>query len=219
MNTRRLFLACIPLAFLSCATGPSSGTGPRLTVSERREGYVDLFNGRDFQNWVIMGERAGWRIADGVLVSDGGQGGNWLRTIREYDDFILRLEWRVAPGGNSGVFIRCTENGNPWETGHEIQISNEQPPRDDAHCTGSLYGSVAVDPRPDESPNVWHQYEIRCQGKRITVIVDGVTVVDARMDKVEAIRDKPLRGFVGLQDSHTAEGKWVEYRKIRIRVL
>ncbi|MBI1390165.1 MAG: DUF1080 domain-containing protein [bacterium] len=178
--------------------------------------YQSLNN---LDQWVIMGSAQGWSQQDGVIRSEGGKGGNWLRSPREYGDFSLRLEYRVAPGGNSGVFIRCAEQGNPWETGHECQISNEQPPRDDMHCTGSLYGNVVVITRPDESPEVWHQYEILCKGTRIIVYVDGIKTEDVDQAQVDAIKDKPLKGFIGLQDSHTDEGKWIEFRNIQIREL
>ncbi len=216
MRVSRFILAgVLGLVVAGCACGRKA-CAPR---DEFEPGFVSLFNGETLDNWVVMGKAAGWKVRDGVIHSGGGRGGEWLRSVKQYGDFILRLEWKVSRGGNSGVFIRCKETGSPWDTGHEIQISNEQPPRDDLHCTGSLYGSVAVNPRPDETPNRWRQYEITCRGKRITVKVDGVTCVDAEMDKVPAIADKPLRGYLGVQDSHTGIGKFVEYRNIRIKEL
>lgn len=200
-------------------TGPAEGGGNQLTAEEQKEGYELLFNGRNLDNWIIMGNPEGWAVKEGVIRSEGGKGGNWLRLRWPYSDFILRLQWKVSPGGNSGVFIRCGEAGDPWITGHEIQISNEQPPRDDLHCTGSLYGTVAVKPRPDESPDIWHEFEIRAIGKQITVLCDGKICVDANMEAVEAIRSKPLSGFIGLQDSHTGEGGAIEYRNLRIKDL
>ncbi len=179
------------------------------------DGFVSLFNGKDLDGWVVMGDPAGFVVKDGVIRSDGASGGLWLRSVRQYSDFVLKVDWRVSRGGNSGVFIRCTEDGYPWVTGSEIQISNE--PRDDAHCTGSLYGSVAVNPRPDESADKWHTFEIRCRGRQITVLSDGVKVVDADGDKVEALKARPLSGYIGLQDSHAPKGSYIEYRNIRIK--
>lgn len=171
------------------------------------------------EHWVIMGNADGWSYSNGIIRSEGGRGGDWLRSRRTYSDFVLRLEYRVAPGGNSGVFIRCREDGNPWETGYECQISNEQPPRDELHCTGSLYGYVPVIQRPDESPNVWHRYEILCKGTRIMVFVNGIKTVDVDQNEMESTRNKPLSGYIGLQDSHTEAGKWVEFRNVMIREL
>lgn len=180
---------------------------------------VMLFDGNDLDQWDIMGNPAGWMIVDGVLRSEGGKGGNWIKTKNQYSDFVLNLDYRISPGGNSGVFIRCAEEGNPWETGYECQISNEQPPRDPLHCTGSLYGYVPADPRPDEAPSVWHHYEIICKGARIIVYVNGIKTVDVDQSETAGIQNKPLSGFVGLQDAHSPEGHWVEFRNITIREL
>lgn len=182
-----------------------------------KDGFVSLFNGKDLSGWVIMGDPALFSVKDGVLHVVGPPNGLWLRSVRRYSDFILKLDWRVSRNGNSGVFIRCAEDGYPWETGSEVQITNE--PRDDMHCTGSLYGSLAVKPRPAESADKWHAFEIRCEGKHIAVISDGVTVIDADSDKVDALKNKPLSGYIGLQDSHAGQGSYIDYRNIRIKDL
>lgn len=183
-------------------------------------GWTPLFTGTDLSNFEVVGSPEGFVVTEeGVLRSEGGRGGDWMRSKKQYSDFVLHVEWRVSPGGNSGVFIRAASEGAPWETGHECQISNEQPPRDDLHCTGSLYGTVAANPRPDETPEVWRTYDIHCVGTRITVIVDDMRTVDVDAAEVEAIRDKPLVGYIGLQDSHTGEGYWVEYRNVWVKEL
>jgi hypothetical protein len=199
------------------ARGFNQGIVVRHAPGDIQPGFVKLFDGKTLAGWTVMGNPEGWQVVNGVIRSEAGKGGNWLRTNRTYSDFVLRLEWRVSQNGNSGVFIRCKENGNPWETGHEVQITNE--PRDDLHCTGSLYGTVAVNPRPDESFGRWHTFEIRCEGQRIQVIADGVRCVDADMSRDVAIRDKPLAGYIGLQDAHTRPGGWIEFRNIRLKEL
>ena len=192
---------------------------PQALAPDEAKGWVQLFNGKDLDGWEIMGDKAGWEILNGgVIRSDGAKGGNWLRYAKqEFGDFILRVEWRVSKDGNSGVFVRAKREGQPWVTGHEIQISNA--PRDDAHCTGSLYGSVAVKPRPDESPGRWHAFEIRCEGEHFVVLSDGVKIIDATYAKHEALRSRPLRGCIGLQDAHAGPGKWIEWRNIRLKPL
>ncbi|MBN2326758.1 MAG: DUF1080 domain-containing protein [Candidatus Omnitrophica bacterium] len=205
------------LCFVSCSWFDFSSS--KVTVNDIQNPYVSMLNGDDLGEWVVMGSREGWSIQDGVIHSEGGRGGNWLRSVREYSDFSLILDYKVSPGGNSGVFIRCAEEGNPWETGYECQISNEQPPRDELHCTGTLYGYVKANPRPDETPDQWHTYEIVCKKNRILVFVDGVNTVDVDQSQVENIKDKPLQGYIGLQDSHTEEGHYIEYRNIRLREL
>ena len=214
-----LVVGLILLACAGCCCHGAKPTQGPLRGAEPPAGFVSLFNGQNLDGWVVMGKQEGWQVRDGVIRSEGGKGGEWLRSVKQYDDFVLMIQWKVSPRGNSGVFVRCTEQGNPWETGHEIQISNERPPRDDMHCTGSLYGTVAVNPRPDETPNRWRTYEITCIGKKIAVKLDGVQCVAADMDQVAAIRDKPLRGYIGLQDSHTGPGGVIEYRDIFVKEI
>ena len=187
------------------------------------DGFVLLFNGKNFNGWEIMGKKEGWAIKDGVIRSGGGQGGNWLRTKKKYRDFILKVEWRVSKEGNSGVFIRSgrdlalSPDGLRLITGYEVQISNAR--RDDSHCTGSLYGFVAVKPRPDEAADRWHRFEIRCQRNRITVKSDGLKCIDFDQSTDAQTKKKPLKGYIGLQDSHSPKGHYIEYRNIRIKPL
>lgn len=181
-------------------------------------GFVSLFDGKNIaEHFVIKGKKESWQVADDVIRSTPG--GDRIMSKKQYGDFVLRLEWKVSKNGNSGVFVRVPspDDGAPWETGYEVQISNA--PRDDAHCTGSLYGVVGVKPRPDEAADVWHAYEITCRGGRVTVVSDGVRCIDARSEQHTAMRKRPRKGYIGLQDSHSAAGSTIEYRNIRIQEL
>ena len=180
-------------------------------------GFLNLLNGENLDGWTIMGDPGGWSIEDGIIRSEGLRGGDWLRFNEPQSDFILKLDWKVSENGNSGVFIRAAEEGRPWETGYEIQISNR--PRDDLHCTCSLYGYAAVDPRPDESADTWHTFEIHARAPRITVFSDGLKCTELDQSESEGAREKPLSGFVGIQDSHAGEGSYVEYRNIQLKLL
>ncbi|MDP6795705.1 MAG: DUF1080 domain-containing protein [Verrucomicrobiota bacterium] len=192
-------------------------TASFITHADENGATIKLFNGNDLSNWVVMGKQEGWEVKDGVIRSEGGNGGHWLRSKNKYQDFLFKVEWRVSKGGNSGVYIRSADKGQPWETGYEIQISNE--PRDDLHCTGSLYGFFPVKPRPDESADKWHTFEIHCKGTKIKIIADGVTCVNADQAKHEKAKFKPLVGYVGLQDSHSPTGHYVEYRNVTLKAL
>jgi hypothetical protein len=216
MSHRQWTLAALIVGLL----GPAA---PRTTAAE--EGFVPLFNGQNLDGWVFKGKKEAWEVKDGVLRSEGGKGGEWIRTVKEYGDFILKVEWRVSKNGNSGVFIRAADAGAPWQTGYEVQISNE--PRDDKHCTGALYGYAAVKPRPEESADKWHAFEIHCVGTKIKVMADGVTVVEVDQTQLKPPdekgytdpKTKPTKGYIGLQDSHSPPGNYIEYRNIRIKEL
>ena len=194
-----------------------------VSAKKTDDGFVPLFNGKNFEGWDIMGKKEGWAIKKGVIHSDGGQGGKWLRTKKQFENFILKVEWKVSKGGNSGVFIRSgsdlalSPDGLRLVTGYEVQISNAR--RDVSHCTGALYGFAAVKPRPDESADKWHTFEIRCQGNQITVRSDGLKCIDFDQSTNDATKKKPVKGYIGLQDSHSPKGHYIEYRNVRIKVL
>ncbi|MBI1317951.1 MAG: DUF1080 domain-containing protein [Candidatus Hydrogenedens sp.] len=205
---------------LAVAALPACAAENPVELVPDAEGYLHLFNGENLDGWRVRGSKEDFKIKDGIVRSEHGWGGQlMLFTAREFSDFTLVVEWRVSPGGNSGVFIRAPWEGWPWETAYEIQISNEQPPRDDMHCTGSLYGYTAVDPRPDETPEQWRTYEVTAKGGHISVKVDGVQAVDFEQDSQEDTLHKPLKGYIGVQDSHAGAGSWIEYRTIKLKPL
>lgn len=177
-----------------------------------------LLNGRDLEGWTAAGDEAGWIVEeDGVLLTVGTVDGGWLSTDREYADFVLRLEYLLSEVGNSGVLIRGLA---PGSADVEVQLLAPWTPyRDDLHCTGSLYGHVAVDPRPDETTGIWHSLEITAIGKRLSVMVDGVEVCRATTDEVPTLAGSALSGHIALQSSHSGPEEWVRFRNIRIRDL
>jgi len=179
------------------------------------DSFVSLFNGRNLDGWVVAGNAEGFRVVDGCIHSDGGKGGQWIRTARQYGNFVLRMEWMLSRVGNSGVFIR-----NGKEGGFEVQLlAPWTPHRDDLHCTGSMYGFVPANPRPDETPLRWRSVEVTAEYKHVTVRIDGIICSQADYDEVPGMKDLALVGYVGMQDSHTGDGEWVRFRNIEIKDL
>ncbi len=185
--------------------------------ADRPDGFVSIFNGKDLTGWVVEGSPEGFTVIDGCMHSDGGKGGNWIRTARQYGNYVMRLEWMLSKTGNSGIFVR---ESSPAGRGFEVQLLAPWTPyRDDLHCTGSMYGFVAADPRPDETTLRWRKAEITCQWKHVKAAIDGVVTSEADYDKVESMKNLPLVGYVGMQDSHTGPGEWVKFRNIEIKDL
>ena len=114
-----ILLLSVTLGAGSCARFRQGGT--RMFA---RSGGSDLLC-TGLVGWQqIGGQQDTWHFEDGVLYTEGEHGG-WLATLRQYDDFKLSLEFRVPPGGNSGVFIRSPLEGDPAYTGMEIQILDD----------------------------------------------------------------------------------------------
>jgi hypothetical protein len=153
-----------------------------------------------------------------------GDGKRWLSTNRSFRDFVLRLEYRTGPSGNSGVLIRAPHKGDPSFDGMEVQILDDdatiyrglQP----SQYTGSVYGVLPSRRGHVRPPGEWNSLLIRAEGPKITVELNGVVVVDG---DVTTRPDLPAKhtgvrrtaGFVGLQ-SHSEP---VQFRKIAIREI
>jgi len=191
--------------------------GQEDAVGEK--GFDSIFDGRSLDGWRVMGNPEGWKVEEGCLHSDGGKGGEGIRTQDAYGNFVLRFDWMLSKVGNSGVFIKMGEDGSRGP-GFEVQLlAPWTPRRDDLHCTASLYGHVPVQNRPDETTERWRSMEIVCDRRQVTVKVDGELCTEADMDRVESLRGKAVSGCIGFQDSHTGQGEWVRFRKIRIKEL
>ncbi len=177
--------------------------------------FQSLFNGKDLSGWQMPGEVAGFDVEDGIMVAVPHNGSD-IFTDEYFGNYILRFDYLLSEVGNSGVLIRCDPK-DPWRTGVEIQLLAPWTPyRDDLHCTGSIYGHVAVSNRPDETTGIWHKMEIKCDRKIITVSVDGQVTTLANIDTVPGMQDKHLYGAIGFQSNHSKEGEYAYFRNISV---
>src|SRR5262245_43017061 len=195
---------------------------------EKSDGFVPLFNGQDLAGWKNYDAKKKdiWTVEKGLIVCLG-DGGGWLGTEKDYANYVLRLEFRVSPGGNSGVYLRAPETGWISRVGMAIQIL------DDAHKnyekvqrwqnTGAIYHVVAPKELAGKPAGEWNTMEIRAEKRRIVVILNGKQIVDADLDdclKDEKIAQehpglKRTTGKIGLQ-SHTDR---VEFRNLRVKEI
>ncbi len=185
---------------------------------------VSLFNGTDLTGWEGAGSPAEtcWKVEDGLLQCTGTRG-PWLRSMKEYGDFNLRLEYQLAPGGNSGIYVRVPKGGNHHRendsqpaAGFEVQILDDHAERyknlKDYQYTASVYDIAAADPRVARPVGEWNTLEINCQGQHVTTMHNGVVVVDAPVEKYPLLALRSLSGYLGIQNHSSL----VKYRHVRI---
>lgn len=188
-------------------------------------GFTLLFNGRTLDGWERFGgdpNSEAWTIEEGMLVSQG-HGGGWLGTTRDYENFVLRLDFRLSPGSNSGVYLRAPADASHISrTGMEIQVLDEEADRhrdiQPWQKTGSIYHVAPARTGYLEPPGTWNALEIEALGPRVVVRLNGTTVVDDRIDRHPELEPehpglKRRSGRIGLQ-SHNDR---VEFRNIRLR--
>ena len=171
----------------------------------------------------VGGQPGGWGLEDGILYTKGGHGG-WLATVREYGDFRLELEFKVPPGGNSGVFIRAPLEGDPAYTGMEIQILDDFTDKygklRPEQFTGSIYDVQAPSERVSKKANEWQKMVIVCRGPKVQITLNGTRIVDTSVEYYPHKYGrhpglKRTRGYIGLQD----HGSRLDFRNIRISEL
>jgi hypothetical protein len=189
------------------------------------EGFEALFNGKDLTGWRFFNSNRGeWEATDGLLVARGGRGGlgGWLMTEKEYADFELRLEYRLSARANSGVALRAPLAGQPAWQGMEIQILDDEgyPRLPGTQYNGSLFGVVPPSRRAARPAGQWNQMTILARGRRVTVAINGVRVLDANLDASRAFFKRHpgllrARGHLGVQ-VHTGRA---EFRNLYVKPL
>ncbi len=188
-------------------------------------GFTHLFDGQSLAGWT--GAVDGYLAEDGCLVSRSEAGGI-LYSETVYDDFVLKFEFMLEAGGNNGIGIRVPLGGHPSQDGMEIQILDNG----DAQYAdlgpyqyhGSVYGIASAKRGYLREIGQWNEQEVRCIGRRITVTLNGETIVDTNLDVAlanGAIDGKEHPG-AALPAGHIAlcgHGSRVAFRNMRVRVL
>lgn len=207
------FILTLPILFLFCQ-------------SKTENDFIALLNGKDLAGWYAKdGKIEAWQYADSML-SCITEGGGWLTTEKEYENFVLLIDWRIPEGGNSGVGIRYPEEGDPAHAGMEIQILDDDAEKHKdlkaEQYTGGIYYQVAAKKGATKLPGEWNHYEITCNGAIVQVKLNDMLIVDANIDSCTVgkgeylpLRQRPRKGHVGIQ-SH---GSRVDFRNIFIKEL
>jgi hypothetical protein len=218
MRFRVLKAILLPVVLFQSANILAAQANNALSQAEVRSGWELLFDGRTTNGW--RGAYAsefptkGWVVKDGELrgvLSGGmesGDGGD-IVTLKKYTSFDLLFDWKLGPGGNSGVkyFI---EERQPKpagsQPGYEYQIIDDAnyiyrgehlPPR---LKTASIYDVVAANLKSDTQMSVWHRSRVLVRGDHIQHWLDGVEVldVDRRSDLFkQGVADGKFKNYPG----------------------
>ena len=210
-------LVAISVMLCSCASTP---TGSSSDVAGWKSVVAD-----DLSNCTF--NAGSWTVEDGVLTRHG-KGDIW--TKKQYGDFILDAEFKVAEGTNSGIFIRTADIKNWLHTGIEIQVHDSFGAEPGTHVCGAVYdvqkpSSVAVKPAGQ-----WNHITITARGSMINIVMNGQEIIDMDLNEWPeahlnkdgtankfniAYKDMARVGVLGFQD----HGKPVWYRNIRVKEL
>lgn len=212
---------------------PSRAADNELTAAEKQDGWLLLFDGHSLAGWQTSSEKPSRKPVEDASLNPHGCGGYMLIHERPWSDFVLSLDFKIAPKCNSGIFIR-TWPLTPRE-GKDVGFNGIEVAVDDTttagmHDTGAIYDLVAPAKNAMKPAGQWNHIEITCDGPKISVVVNGQPVTSTNLDewtqpnrrpdgsehKFDVVyRDHPRRGYIGLQD-HGGEC-W--YKNIKLKPL
>jgi len=180
---------------------------------------------------------SGWREENGVIHLDpklkNNDGGD-LVTDKEYTNFQLKLEWKVAPKSNSGIILYVHEDpkfGQTYDTGLEMQVlDNEGHPdgKITKHRAGDLYDLVKSSSEPVKPVGEWNKVEVTSKDGKLNFKLNGVNIVSTTLwddnfkSLVEGSKFKGWEGFAKYKTGHIAlqdHGDEVWFRNISIKEL
>ncbi len=226
-----LFLS---IFLLACNTEKQNNT---LSKKEQKEGWELLFDGTSTDKWKTFngGEVTGWKIVGDELHNSGvgSDHGGDIITKKQYENFELYLEWKVAPESNSGVFIHVQEGITDaiYETGPEYQLidDNGWPEQlEDWQLSGANYGMNPPENAEVKPLNEWNTTRIVVENPHVEHWLNGKKVAEydlwsedwnvgkAKSKWAETPHyGEAKRGHIGLQD----HGGLTMFRNIKIREL
>jgi uncharacterized protein len=192
-------------------------TTVELSKEERKEGFKPLFNGKDLDGWKLRNKegKQSWTVQNGVLNNVVGKDehGTDLVSTDKFKDFVVRYEYMVPKGANSGFYLRGR---------HEIQIlddagANVKEPRPGSN--GGIYTIAPASVMASRKTGDWQDVEVKMVGNKVTVFLNGVKIHD------NVVVDKPTGGHLDekvgeagpfmLQGDHGS----VAFRNIRVKKL
>jgi len=197
--------AAAAIFLMACNNNPeekstASSTTPATMKSADTDtaGYISLFDGKTTAGWHNYGKTtvgSAWKVADGVLSLDTSNkkegkivdGGNLL-TNEEFENYHLKLEWKISPNGNSGIIFNVSEDTvkykEPYMTGPEMQVLDNDGHSDGKlfrHRAGDLYDLINCSVETVKTVGEWNLAEIICNNGKLDLVLNGTTVVSTTM--------------------------------------
>ncbi|MEM7658053.1 MAG: family 16 glycoside hydrolase [Bacteroidota bacterium] len=214
-----------------------------LSQAEKKEGWKLLFDGQSTNGWRSFGTKtigSAWKVEDGLLTLNGEQEG-WqfkdggdIVTTETFDNYELRLEWKISENGNSGLMYHVQDDGSyeyPWHTGPEMQILHDEGHPDGRifmHRAGDLYDLIPSTYRATNPPGVWNEVRLVSNQGKIEHWLNGHKVVSYDMNSAEwqelVANSKfgEMQSFGQFQSGHISlqdHGNEVWFRNIKIKSL
>jgi hypothetical protein len=198
--------------------------------------WTVLFDGKSTDAWRGYKRDSfpekGWAIDNGALKTVVGGDRVDLITKEKYKDFELELEWRVSPGGNSGIIYLVTEDqSETYQTGPEMQVLDDEKHRDGKNSltsAGSLYALIAPGTKKLQPVGGWNEARLVIRNGKVEHWLNGAKLLEYELGSeqlkglIAQSKFKDMPRFAQNREGHIAlqhHGEEVWYRNIRVRRL
>lgn len=234
-----LAAACNSTSTETAGTDSTGGTDSAMQSMAADTGWVSLFDGSTLTGWHVFGNPASgkWSADSGTIhlnTAANGEGGD-LVSDGSYDNFDLKLDWKISKAGNSGVLIYVQDDKAKYEdtykTGPEMQVLDDERHDDNklpTHRAGSLYDMIQATPGAVKPAEEWNSAEIVSNNGKLDFYLNGVHVVNTTIwdegwtKMLAASKFKQWPAFGTFKNGHIAlqdHGNEVWYKNIMIKKL
>ena len=241
-----LLIISATITLLSCKSAGNNSSATETNTDKKDTGWISLFNGKTISQWHSYGkDNAGtaWKAEDSVLHLDASIKDDWqtkdggdMVTNDEFENFDLKLDWKISGGGNSGIMFYVHEDTSKykysWESGPELQVADNEKNEDGKvykSRAGDLYELVPSTSQQYVKPaEQWNHVEIIANKGKLDEYMNGQHVLSTILwnnewnKSVDSTKFKALHGFgtykkgrIALQD-HGAD---VWFKNIQIKKL
>lgn len=246
MYSRLCLFSLLLVFFTACTSSKSSQVSAQpntLTKKEIKDGWILMFDGESKKGWHVYNNQtdgSAWKVENGTLMLDpkakgpDNAGGGDIIFEDEFENFHLKLEWKLEKGGNSGIIFQALEDKKfrwPWQTGPEMQILDDDVHPDGkivTHRAGDLYDMISANPGNLNPVGEWNLFEIKALNGKLEFYINGERKVqvnqwdDAWFEMIGKSKFKSSpdfgrykKGKIALQD----HGDPVWFSNIKIRRL
>jgi hypothetical protein len=204
-----------------------------LSDDEKKNGWILLFDGDSLAGWMTSSEKPSARPVEDHAINPHKCGGYMMIHGKPWGDFILSLDFKIAKGCNSGVFIRSfplTPRPGKDVGFNGLEIAIDDTPGAGFHDTGAIYDLVKTEKNAMQPVGQWNHMVIMCDKNLISVTLNGAAVTKMDLDQWTeknkrpdgsdhkfdiAYKNHPRAGYIGLQD-HGGEC-W--YKNVKLKPL
>jgi hypothetical protein len=221
---------------VNCAILLLLAAGAVTAQTQGRGKWKVLFDGKSTDAWRGFKQESfptdGWTIEDGALKAVASGKRIDIITKEKFSNFELELEWRVSPGGNSGIFYHVSEGPEQvWYTGPEMQVLDDSAHNDGKNektSAGSLYALMAPTGKVLRPVGEYNKVRLLVRGNHVEHWLNGKKIVeydlgsDALKELIAASKFKSMPQFAREKEGHIAlqhHGDDVWFRRIRIRAM